>query len=759
MSQLDNLSPLDFEELCRDIASAKTGLSFSSFGPGPDGGVDGRHSTSEGDIVLQCKHYSNSSFSSLKSSAEKERQKLDKLKPIRYLFATSKSLGPKQVDALAKIFSPYLESTNDIYWKEVIEAALLEYPEIEKRHIKLWLSSVAVLERVLQSGLESYTDATKEEILEELAVYVTNPSLNQAIEKLESEKILVISGQPGVGKTTLAKMISYHYLRDGWKFVAIRSLEEGFTKINNDQKTVFYFDDFLGRIELDKHSLLKNDNMLSIFVNRVIKATNARFILTTRAHIFEEAKVISDRVDSKRFQLAKYLLDVGEYTRKVRAEILFNHLSVSSLEKKHIEYLVEGASLGKIIDHPNYNPRVISSVSSELIETVRPNEYPNYVLTALDKPEVIWSKPFQALSTSSKHLLVTLFFQVTYFGVDIDELRNQFSELHRTVSRYYGQSTKPEDFSLSLRTLESGFISISDRKVDFVNPSVSDYLKLYLIDKELLGLLPDAAIKVKWAIKLWEHMKKVYHQCDDLNDCASKFSEYVSRIDSSPTQSKTILSSSLNVYSINYSDSSLSERVEFMFNLWEHSKKTLFLDRALYLLKYSSLDIDVGKDGKDLPVLHSWVKENIEENSSVSIQLLDAIEEKIRLILKNDVHIEDLNLIIEIVDLYIPDKYEIGIQSLIDSLVEYELSHTSELISDLDDEDELSDYNMHLDNLSKLTNHDVEAAKNIVYDRISELEQDEDNDSVSISQPIKRNDKGDTFSDEDIKSLFTNLLT
>ena len=47
MSRLQNLSHIDFEELCRDIARAETGFRFSAFGPGPDGGIDGRHSKGE----------------------------------------------------------------------------------------------------------------------------------------------------------------------------------------------------------------------------------------------------------------------------------------------------------------------------------------------------------------------------------------------------------------------------------------------------------------------------------------------------------------------------------------------------------------------------------------------------------------------------------------------------------------------------------------------------------------------------------------
>ncbi|HFQ4990069.1 TPA: hypothetical protein ACGUVV_005009, partial [Vibrio vulnificus] len=335
--------------------------------------------------------------------AEKEKRKLDILEPKQYLFFTSHSLTPNKTSQLTQVLSPHILNSNDLIGKEDIEAALRDFPNIEKKHMKLWLSSSAVLERILQSGLEAYTQATKEEILEELAVYVVNPSLHQAIEQLEKEKVLVISGQPGVGKTTLAKMVSYHYLEEGWEFVSINSLEDGFSKLNNEQKTVFFFDDFLGRIELDRQTLLQKDNALSLFVKRVVKAPNARFILTTRAHIFEEAKLISDRVDSTKFQLAKYLLDVGKYTRKVRAEILFNHLFISCLKPKYVESLIKGDLLCHIIDHRNYNPRVIAFVSSEFNEHISPTDYPSFILNALDNPEMIWSKPFRSLSSSSKH--------------------------------------------------------------------------------------------------------------------------------------------------------------------------------------------------------------------------------------------------------------------------------------------------------------------------------------------------------------------
>ena len=511
MSRLHNLSYIDFEELCRDIAQAETGYRFSAFGPGPDGGLDGRHSKDEHGIILQCKHYIGSSFSALRTAVTKELEKLPILAPNRYILFTSQSLTPYRSDRLAELLGEYLKEPGDIWGQEDIVASLRRHPNIEKSHPKLWLGSTAVLERILHSGLEAYTQATKHEITNELTVYARNESFEEAAKKLEEQQVLVISGPPGVGKTTLAKMLTYYYLSEGWKFCAIRTLDEGFARIEDETPTIFFFDDFLGRIKLDQQSLLQRESAFATFVRRVRDSKNARFILTTRAHIFEEARRLSDYVDDKRFQLSKYLLDVGSYTRKIRAYILYNHLSASNLTQAHFQALLESDWLKRIIDHKNYNPRVIASASSDSIDIVAPSEYPSYLFKALESPELIWSKPLRALDMKSQNLLVALYFG-NEFGLSIYGLRVHFSELHKSICAHYGQPTMPTDFDDALGSLESGFISISGQSVSFVNPSLRDFLKLYLQEHEFLLLVPPTAQRADWARALWTHVKEVCKQ-------------------------------------------------------------------------------------------------------------------------------------------------------------------------------------------------------------------------------------------------------
>lgn len=323
------LSPADFEDLARDLVSAELGIRLEGFGPGPDGGIDGRHAEDGANLILQAKHKAGSTFSSLKSVMRKERGSIDRLDPERYILATSQPLTPLQKNQLAEIIGSALKNVADVLGCTDLNAMLSRHPSIEEAHIKLWLSSTAVLKRLLRSAAFAHTAASREEMLDKLRVFVPNPSFPQAREILEKHHVLIVSGPPGVGKTTLAQMLVYAYVGEEWEFTAVNNLDDEFSEIQDTKKQIFFFDDFLGKISLDRKTLAMRDTILARFIHRIQRSKNARFVLTTRAYIYEEARSVSESIGDPRLNISKYLLDVGVYTRRIRARILYNHIVAS----------------------------------------------------------------------------------------------------------------------------------------------------------------------------------------------------------------------------------------------------------------------------------------------------------------------------------------------------------------------------------------------------------------------------------------------
>lgn len=150
------LSPADFEDLARDLVSAELGIRLEGFGPGPDGGIDGRHAEAGTNLILQAKHKAGSNFSSLKSVMKKERDAIDHLDPERYILATSQPLTPQQKAQLAEIIGGALKNVADILGCTDLNDMLSRHPAIEEAHIKLWLSSIVVLKRLLRSAAFAY---------------------------------------------------------------------------------------------------------------------------------------------------------------------------------------------------------------------------------------------------------------------------------------------------------------------------------------------------------------------------------------------------------------------------------------------------------------------------------------------------------------------------------------------------------------------------------------------------------------------------
>ncbi len=371
MYDFRTLSPIDFELLVRDLLQAEFSITMESFGPGKDGGIDFRFAVADQGVVVQVKHHAEGGSRSLVLAAAKEDPKVLKLAPGRYILATSISLTPVLKDKIVQAMPSAPISVGDVIGREDLNNLLVKHPHVLRQHFKLWLTNTDVLDRILHSAVYNRTDAELARIKQLVPKFVHNASLGEAEKILQDRGALIIAGEPGVGKTTLGRMLLWLHMEQNWKVFVVDDLQEAMAVSTAGEKRLIFFDDFLGQISLTNELLGKVDQRLPVFLDRLRNNKDLRFILTTRSYLLNQAQIQSDKLSSPRVTASEMVLNVGVYTRSIKAKIVFNHIYFSDLVDEEKASLLGDDFFLKMIDHRNFSPRLIELLTSADYYSVR----------------------------------------------------------------------------------------------------------------------------------------------------------------------------------------------------------------------------------------------------------------------------------------------------------------------------------------------------------------------------------------------------
>lgn len=506
-----SLSPWEFEQLSRDLLKAGIGVDFELFKTGRDQGIDLRYSKSKSsEVIAQCKHYANSNFSSLKSNIKNDEiGKITKLSPQRYLLITSLGMTPGNKNEIAEILGKYLLSFSDIITRETLNGWLGDHPDIEKRHIKLWATTSAVLERIIHSGIFNYTSAQTDLLEEKIRYYVKNQSFDVALEILSRQGFCIVAGMPGIGKTTLAEMLLVDYMSRGYEPIRITAdIDEAFKTYNPTKRQAFYYDDFLGQTGLDNKLNKNEDQRIADFCRLCAKGKNSVFIMTTREYILNQAKSTYEKIDRSGLDLNKCVIDISSYALLDRARILYNHLYFRGLPREYIAEVMKDQGYLRIVRHKSFNPRVIEWMTDSLSVIGTPAEsYVNEFISRLDHPAMIWEHAYKhQISDVSKHLLLALLSMPSV--VHLSDCKKAFDELRKQYCLAYGESRIYNEFNAAMKECEGNFIridlAVSRQTVQFHNPSIRDYLTFFLSGEiDLLKVLIQSFKNFDQPVSLW----------------------------------------------------------------------------------------------------------------------------------------------------------------------------------------------------------------------------------------------------------------
>jgi len=482
---LNNLSSYDFELLCRDIMEKKLRLDTElfTFKAGKDGGIDICSSEiSNLKVMIQAKHYIGSKFSDLKKVMNNEKEKVQNINPKNYYLITSLKLSRNdEIEIIEIIGKNFMKDISHIISYEDINR-FLDNPQnidILKKHYKLWLFSTNVFELIQSRDILFDEEMFMSEVKEESQKFVKTDFYEKILKILNKENLVIITGNPGTGKTTLSKMLVLNYIAEGYKIKIsntndISKIKQSLST-NKEEKQLILLDDFLGQHYLELNNKKLKDVYLTIkYIKEKYK--NIKIILNSRITILNEAKeeYIFDKFIIEE-ENKIILVNTNEISYMDKAQILYNHLYFSGMGNDFFEEIKRDENYFKIIEHKNYNPRIIEYMTTNN-RFKEPKKYIKEFLKNLENPSQIWKNQFEKMKEEDRIFLFTLY-SLTNYGIEESILKDVVNK--RLTTR--NKDTTVNFFNKSLKKLTDSLITVklhdNGTLISVLNPSVNDFLK------------------------------------------------------------------------------------------------------------------------------------------------------------------------------------------------------------------------------------------------------------------------------------------
>ena len=315
--------------------------------------------------------------------------------------------------------------------------------------------------------------------------YPTN-AYKEAKEKLEKQNIIILHGEPWVGKTSTARKLVSEYIEKEYIFIYgnVDDLPKIKEQVAIDEPIICLLDDFLGSnvTYLEKNVAESTlDQIVKIFKN----SDNKKLIFTTRTYIYNNAKDLFYKFYRSTSIKNEYLIDVANYTYEEKGNILYSHMKENGLIGTNThKQLVKDEFYVDIITHNNFNPGVIALIC-ERLKNKNEKDVKEYIRNALNDPDGLWEEEYKKLSSYEKMILTI----IVLFGVKVPEkcVKEQFDEIIKNEDIVILDS---ETFAKAIDVLSGSFVKATfndegDKELEVCKHSIADYIINKIEHKEI----------------------------------------------------------------------------------------------------------------------------------------------------------------------------------------------------------------------------------------------------------------------------------
>ncbi|OEF96561.1 restriction endonuclease [Desulfuribacillus alkaliarsenatis] len=491
MYNYHNLNDVEFEELCKDIMEKKLHTQLRIFAPGRDGGIDLTDNCVTHNIIVQVKHYINSKYSDLRNTLKKEIEKVKKLNPKHYYLCCGINLTSPNVREIFHMFSDYMDSDRNIITLKEIDEFLSkpENNEIVRKHYKLWLYASNILSEIYNQNIFIDCEVLFSDINEESNFFVQTTAYDECLDCLEKNRIIMMIGAPGVGKTITSKMLVLYFATQGYRIRyttngSISDLKKSLSAAA-ECKEVVLLDDCFGQ-----HYFNMKDSQETelLYLAKYIKINpNKILILNSRITIYNEAKERSDELKMfiKGEKVKVHTIDMDLISDLEKAKIFYNHLIYNKIPNSYYEEIKQEKRYLDVVKHQNYTPRIIEYITTQYRE-IPPDQYYSFIKDSLDNPNSIWKNEYYSRLEAIDRVFMTTLYSITDTHIDYDVIKQCFNN---RLSQMNGIDHTLNNFEIVLNRLNGSMLQITDkngiRQIGVINPSVNDFLRSIFFSNDL----------------------------------------------------------------------------------------------------------------------------------------------------------------------------------------------------------------------------------------------------------------------------------
>lgn len=406
-------------------------------------------------------------------------------------------LGPHDREDILEIFG---DAANvRVLDNHNLNDILSSFPEVQRKHFKLWFSSVDILQSIIHSSELNLARIKSKQILGKVPKFVPNEGYFEAREILRENHVCLVSGEPGIGKSMISEILCAEYMADGYEFIFVTGhINQAYQLLQPGKKQVILYDDFLGDVALTG-KLEKNEvEELRLIIEEARSGSGVVLILATREYVLNHATLEHAKLKKVLPELLKCVVEYGVYTIREKIDILQNHIFFSNQSVDVFDSILRPHVFRQVVTHRNFSPRLVEWIAEDFFDSGFPHE------TLLDRLEYLLENPYETwdhtfrnkINSECQLVLIDLAFLGKY--ADLNGLKS----LYRNQKAAFNTLSVEREFNSAIATLNSSMISIYTGEAHsvacFLNPSIHDYVSAYLASTpDTLRLVIDTAYDPK----------------------------------------------------------------------------------------------------------------------------------------------------------------------------------------------------------------------------------------------------------------------